>query len=162
MDVKMTRLFRDRLRLLERETIRPFDADSGCCGLTLGQCHTLLEVGNRNEVSLVDLAAAFGLDASTLSRTVQGLVVIGLVDRRTSSRDRRFVTISLTAEGRRVFRNIEDRFNGYFGEVLSRIPAARRKAVVEAVALLAETVRSYNETSGCCRGRNGHGGSQDS
>lgn len=154
MDVKMTRLFRDRLRLLERETIRPFDADSGCCGLTLGQCHTLLEVGNRNEVSLVDLAAAFGLDTSTLSRTVQGLVVVGLVDRRASPRDRRFVTISLTAEGRRVFRNIEDRFNGYFGEILLRIPAARRKAVVEAVALLAETVRSYNETSGCCRGRN--------
>jgi hypothetical protein len=64
------------------------------------------------------------------------------------------VTISLTIQGRRVFREIENRFNAYFGNVLARIPAPRRKAVVEAMALLAETVRSYNEASGCCRGRN--------
>jgi DNA-binding MarR family transcriptional regulator len=153
MDVQTTRLFRERLRLLERETVRPFDGEAACCGLTLSQCHTLLEVGNRVKVSLVDLAAAFGLDTSTLSRTVQGLVTIGLVDRRASAGDRRFVAITLTAQGRRVFRSIEDRFNGYFGEILARIPAGRRTAVVEAVSLLAETVRAHNEASGCCRGR---------
>jgi len=152
MDVKITKGFREKLRLLERETVRPFDGETGCCGLTLSQCHTLLEVGNRREVTLGALAAAFGLDTSTLSRAIQGLVEIGLVDRRTSARDRRYAAISLTAQGRRVYRNIENRFNGYFGEILRRIPAGRRDAVIEALTLLADTVRTYNEATGCCRG----------
>ncbi len=147
------RILRDRLRLLERETIRPFDTRADCCGLTLAQCHTLLEIGNRGGISLVDLAAAFGLDTSTLSRTIQGLVLIGLVDRRMNTEDRRFVILSLTNPGRKVFRNIEDRFNGYYSAVLDRIPSNRRNAVVEAVSALAEAVRDYNEKSGCCRGR---------
>ena len=145
------RFLRDRLRLLERETVRPFDDQSDCCGLTLAQCHTLLEVGNRGEVSLVELAAAFGLDTSTLSRTIQGLVLIGLVDRAASEKDRRYVVIALTAQGRKVFKNIEDRFNAYFAAVLDRIPAGRREDILDAVSVLAEAVRSYNETSGCCR-----------
>lgn len=156
MEEKMTRLLRDRLRLLERESVRPFDNEAGCCGLTLSQCHTVVEVGNRREVSLIDLADAFSLDTSTLSRTIQGLVEIGLVDRRASARDRRFVTITLTAQGRRVYRNIETRFNGYIGSVLERIPAGRRVAVVDAVSLLADTIRKHNEETGCCRERKAH------
>ena len=151
MNPQKTGYLREKLRLLERETVRPFDDQADCCGLTLSQCHTLLEIGHRSEVSLVDLAAAFGLEPSTLSRTIQGLVLIGLVDRTTSAKDRRYVVITLTAQGRKTFQNIEDRFNTYFAAVLERIPAARREAVLDAVAVLADAVRSYNETSGCCR-----------
>ena len=151
IDTGKTRFLRDRLRALERETVRPFDDRADCCGLTLAQCHTLLEIGNRGEVSLVDLASAFGLDTSTLSRTIQGLVLIGLVNRVPGEKDRRFIAITLTAQGRRVFRDIEDRFNEYFAAVLERIPADRRDSVLDAVAALAEAVRRHNETSGCCR-----------
>ena len=153
MDMEKIRHFRGRLRLLEREAIRPFDDRAECCGLTLAQCHTLLEIGNRGEISLVDLAVAFGLDTSTLSRTIQGLVMTGLVDRRTSAKDRRYIVISLTAQGRRVFRDIEHRFNTYFAAVLDRIPADRRTRSLRRSRVLAETVRAYNEESGCCRGR---------
>ena len=151
MNTEKIRQLRDRLRLLERETIRPFDNRSECCGLTLAQCHTLMEIGNRGEISLIDLAAAFGLDTSTLSRTIQGMVLIGLVDRRTSTKDRRYVVITLTAQGRRVFHNVEDRFNNYFAAVLDRISADRRDAIIEAISVLADTVRRYNESSGCCK-----------
>ncbi|MCX6566132.1 MAG: MarR family winged helix-turn-helix transcriptional regulator [Candidatus Aminicenantes bacterium] len=151
MNTEKIRHLRDRLRLLERETIRPFDNRNECCGLTLAQCHTLLEIGNRGEISLVDLAATFGLDTSTLSRTIQGLVRIGLVDRETSAKDRRYIVITLTAQGSRVFHNIENRFNNYFAAVLDRISSDRRDAVVEAVSVLAEAVRRYNESNGCCK-----------
>jgi len=153
MDTSSTRLLRAGLRVLERETVRPFDSQADCCGLTLPQCHTLIEVGTRNKVSLVDLAASFGLDASTLSRTIQGLVEIGLIDRKTSPEDRRYVVISLTPQGRRVFREIEDRFNRYYDAVMDRVPAGRREAIVAAVTELADAVWKHNEESGCCRGR---------
>jgi hypothetical protein len=58
MNDKDIRFFRERLRLLERETIRPFDGEAACCGLTLSQCHTLLEVGTRGEVSLWSTAGS--------------------------------------------------------------------------------------------------------
>lgn len=153
MDASSTRLLRAGLRVLERETVRPFDTQADCCGLTLPQCHTLIEVGTRNEVSLVDLAASFGLDASTLSRTIQGLVEIGLIDRKTSPKDRRYVVISLSPQGRRVFREMESRFNRYYDSVMDRIPAGRRDTIVAAVTELADAVWKYNEESGCCRGR---------
>jgi len=147
------RRFRERLRVLERETVRPFDDRSRCCGLTLAQGHALLEIGRRGDISLVDLAAAFGLDTSTLSRTIQGLVLAGLVDRRAGLKDRRYIVISLTEKGSRACRDIERRFDGHFAAVLDRIPPDRRDQVVDCVALLADAVRAENESSGCCSRR---------
>jgi len=105
---------------------------------------------------LVDLAGVFGLDASTLSRTIQGLVQAGLVDRRPGERDRRYIVISLSGEGQAVFRDIERRFDERAAAVLERIPAPRREAVFEAAALIAGAVRAENESSGCCPGGKGN------
>lgn len=150
MDIQKIRFLREKLRLMEREINDPFGRDAGCCGLTLAQCHTLLEVGDRGEVSLVDLASSFGLDTSTLSRMVQGLVVLGLVSRLTNEKDRRYVAISLTEQGRKLFNQIESTFNAYFAQVLGLIPSDKQDPVVECIGLFSDAVRKHNETSGCC------------
>jgi DNA-binding MarR family transcriptional regulator len=150
MAIEKIRLLREKLRQLVREIDDPFQTDGGCCGLTLAQCHTLLEVGNRGEISLVDLASHFGLDTSTLSRTIQGLVVLGLVSRLTNEKDRRYVAISLTEQGRKLFDQIEATFNTYFVQVLELIPAEKRDAVIEDLGLFSDAVRKHNESSGCC------------
>ena len=150
MDIQRIRLLRQKLRQLEREISSPFKPEAGCCGLTLAQCHTLLEVGYRKEVSLVELAASVGLDASTLSRTIQGLVVLGLVSRLAAEKDRRCVAISLTEQGRSVYAEMETTFNDYFGRVLELVPAEKRDAVVDSIGLFSDSVKEYNKTSGCC------------
>jgi DNA-binding MarR family transcriptional regulator len=150
MEIQKIRFLREKLRLLEREMNDPFGREAGCCGLTLAQCHTLLEVGNKGEVSLVDLAASFGLDTSTLSRMIQGLVVLGLVSRLTNEKDRRYVTISLTGQGGKLFDQIETTFNTYFAQVLELIPSEKREAVIENVGLFSDAVRKNNESSRCC------------
>lgn len=151
MDIQKIRFLREKLRVLEREMSDPFGRDGGCCGLTLGQCHTLLEVGLKGEVSLVDLASSFGLDTSTLSRMVQGLVILGLVNRLTNDKDRRYVVISLTGRGRELFEQIEATFNDYFAQVLELIPTEKEEAVVESIGLFSDAVRKHNESSRCCR-----------
>jgi len=133
MDIERIRFLRKKLRQLERQNWNSFVNQEGCCGLTLPQCHTLLEIGDKPEVSLADLAASLGLDTSTLSRTIQGLVVIGLVNRTIDDRGRRFVTISLTGQGRKVYDEIEQLYNSYFGRVLDYIPSKKRKAVLESI-----------------------------
>jgi DNA-binding MarR family transcriptional regulator len=150
MDIDKIRFLREKLRLLEREMNDPFGRDGGCCGLTLAQCHTLLEVGTSGEVSLVDLASRFGLDTSTLSRMIQGLVVLGLVSRLTNEKDRRYVAISLTEQGRKLFEQIETMFNTYYSDVLELIPSEKMDAVIESIGLFSDAVRKRNETSGCC------------
>jgi DNA-binding MarR family transcriptional regulator len=150
MDIQKIRFLREKLRLMEREINDPFGRDAGCCGLTLAQCHTLLEVGIKGEVSLVDLASSFDLDTSTLSRMIQGLVVLGLVSRLTNEKDRRYVSISLTEQGRQLFDQIETRFNTYFAQVLELIPSEKQDAVIECIGLFSDAVRKLNESSGCC------------
>ena len=151
MDTEKIRLLREKLRLLERESNDRFRSDSGCCGLTLGQCHTLLEVGNKGEISLVELALNLGLDTSTLSRTINGLVFLGLVNRLANEKDRRYIAISLTGQGRKIFNEIEKIFNDYFSGVLKLIPVKQREAVVESISLFSDALRKYNDSAGCCR-----------
>ena len=151
MDVQNIRKLREKLRVLEREAMGVFDAGGKCCGLTLSQCHTLLEIGPEGEVSLVDLASAMGLDTSTLSRAIQGLVLLGLVVRTTNEKDRRYVKISLSPRGREVHEEIDGASNAFLAGVFERLPAEAQARVVEAIGLFTDAVRATNEASGCCR-----------
>jgi DNA-binding MarR family transcriptional regulator len=146
-DLLGVRRLREDLRVLERETGAPFEPDGACCGVTTAQCHTLLEIAARGPVSLAELAEALGVDASTMSRAVQGLVLIGLVAREASASDRRAVSITLTAQGRTVTKRIDRTFNTYLGAALAAVPADRRTAVLEGVGLLAAAVRALGKTA---------------
>jgi DNA-binding MarR family transcriptional regulator len=151
MDTQKLKRLREKLRLLERESGGVFEGEADCCGVTTAQCHTLLEIGNRGEISLVDLADAMGLDASTMSRNIQGLVMIGLVDRRASDKDRRYVSIRLTEQGRKTFDEIENRNNAYYDEVFGLLPQDRRNTILEAVGEFVDAVKRRNDATGCCR-----------
>lgn len=151
MDIKKIRWLREKLRQLEREIDGCFRPEGSCCGLTLPQCHTLIEVGYGGEVSLIDLATILGLDPSTLSRTVNGLVLLGLINRNTDEKDRRCVAISLTEQGKKVFDEIESIFNRYYSAVLGLIPEEKKDGVVESIALFADAVKKYNDYEECCQ-----------
>ena len=142
---------REKLRLLERETGGLLDSREECCGLTSSQCHTILELTKTGTVSLAELASALGLDASTLSRMIQGLVIVGLVKRETCGKDRRRVEIGLTEQGRRVVGQIETINNGYMEKVLAEIPAEYHAALLESLTRLVDAVRRVNDRTGCCR-----------
>jgi DNA-binding MarR family transcriptional regulator len=142
---------RAKLRILERETGGLLESRDQCCGLTSSQCHTVLELTVTGMVSLNDLAAAMGQDASTLSRIIQGLVVLGLVRRDINEIDRRCVDITLTGRGRDVVGRIEGLNNAYFEQVLAEIPADRHGGLLESLTFLIEAIRRVNDRTGCCR-----------
>ena len=90
---------RRQMRELHRITGALLGDRACCCGLSLPQCHVLLELEARGTTSLVDLAERLELDKSTVSRTVEGLVELGIVVRTTNAEDRRYVALDLTTLG---------------------------------------------------------------
>jgi hypothetical protein len=78
--------------------ILSLSSDSGCCGVTLSQCHLLLEIEQRDSTSVTELARVMELDKSTLSRTIDGMVRAGLLNRELNQKSRRQQIISLMVE----------------------------------------------------------------
>lgn len=110
--------FRELLRRFERELFMQ-NTDSCCNGITLAQCHTLLEIESKGKGSLTELANILGLDKSTVSRTVDGLVNVGLVDRTIPAENRRMATLQLTSTGKNMCNSINSTNDKYFEDILS-------------------------------------------
>lgn len=151
MNIENIRMLRKKLRELELGLNLQFKADRECCGVTLSQCHALLEIGRRGMISLVDLAAGLGLDDSTLSRTINGLVLLGLVQRTENPEDRRYVSLSLTDQGKKIFKTIDNLNNGNFSKIFEFIPEAKHEQIVESFILFADAVRKFRESNECCQ-----------
>jgi DNA-binding MarR family transcriptional regulator len=135
----------DKLRILMREAYDVFDEQHSGCDLTYSQCHTLMEVGTQGQVSLVELAGSLGLDTSTLSRTIQSLVVRGLVTRKADEKDRRYVKISLSPEGKKVYETVGNLYYDFMAKVFALIPARSHATVLEGFGLFADAVKQANE-----------------
>ena len=154
MDVEIIRNFRAKLQRLEREIGWQLKSDTECCGVTLAQCHIILEIGKTGETSVVDLSAALGLDTSTLSRQINGMVDAGLVDRVLNPKDRRYVSISLTEQGRKAYRSIDEICNEKYAKIFELIPGDRHPEVLEGFNLLVDAIVEARKTGGifdCCR-----------
>ncbi len=118
MDAEQIRDFRSILRAFEREVYLQVNS-SLCSGVTVAQCHALLEIEHLNESTIGDLARVTSLDKSTVSRTVDGLVNIGLVDRSIPATNRRTSLIKLTGQGKEVCSQINEKNDWFFSETLS-------------------------------------------
>jgi DNA-binding MarR family transcriptional regulator len=140
--------FRRDLRVLEREVVRQLEGETTCCGVTLAQCHVIVEL--TAGISLTGLAAVLGLDTSTLSRTVEGLVKGGLVERTQDPADRRCICVTLTAAGRDKVAEIDERCNRYYAALLAGMSEKDQRQVVRTVRLLADGMRRLRAPQQCC------------
>lgn len=150
-DVEL-RLFRHDLRTIERTLSRgpSSGSDKGCCGVTLAQCHALLAIDQEGS-TLSPLAKALEVEASTLTRTLDGLEKLGLVERKTSPRDRRSVIVRLTDSGVTKVAAIDRMWNAWFGTALAGLRAEERRAAIRGIAALATAFRD----GPCCAGELG-------
>lgn len=109
--------FREILREIDRE-IDLQNSASCCNGISVAQCHTLLEIEKNSEISVSDLARNLSLDKSTVSRTVDGLVNIKMVDRVIPQENRRLALLNLTGSGNEVCTSINDSNDSYVRRVM--------------------------------------------
>ena len=122
MDPKLVTAFRMTLRAFERELDQQNNS-SCCCGVTLAQCHVLMELTETDNISLNQLSKQLSVDKSAASRTVETLVTKKMVQRSIPPQNRRITMLSLTRTGTRVSQTINDGNNDYYAKVLQGIPS---------------------------------------
>lgn len=118
MELKLIRNFRSILRKFERELF--FQNTSSCCGgVSMAQCHTLLEIQSNDNITVTQLSENLMLNKSTISRTVDGLVNTGLICREIPKDNRRTTVLSLTDAGNKTCQNINWNNDKFINEALS-------------------------------------------
>jgi len=103
---------------------------------SLTEARVLYELGQVPETTAVRLVELLDLDAGHLSRVLASLEGEGLVARRRSPDDGRSRLLSLTAEGRRVFDELDGRSSEQASRLLERLPGAARSRVLSAMATI--------------------------
>lgn len=143
MDKQTIRQFRKTLRMFERLT--DIQEKNCCSGISLPQCHVLLEVEERGKATTGQLAKFLNLDKSTLSRTIDGLVNLGLIKRLSHPQDRRFTPIVLTEQGNTFCNAINTANDDYYRHVLKRIPVRKQEQVIASFEILVQAFLGHEQ-----------------
>lgn len=105
------------------------------------QFRTLVIVGARGPVNVTSLAELLSVHPSNATRVCDRLVRSGLLERTQSERDRRYLDLTLTAEGRRLVNGVMDRRRAALTRVLSRMTSNKRLK-------FAEALRAFGDAAG--------------
>jgi len=89
---------------------------------TLTQARVLYELAQHKQTTAGQVNVTLGLDPGYLSRILQGFADQGLITRNRSREDSRHVVLSLTAAGKRAFRQLDRRSRNQAAALLSRMP----------------------------------------
>jgi len=97
---------------------------------SLGEMRVLYEIGHGDNPTASDIARALDLDAGYLSRLLRNFEKRGLVKRRTSATDARQSHVTLTAPGRKMFAQMEQRSQDFVAGMLGSLkPDAQARLV---------------------------------
>ena len=121
------------LRMASAAIYRDFAATLADLALTQKQL-AVLELIERNPgVSQVDLANTLGTDRATMMALVDRLDLRGLIERRTSTADKRRQELRLTTSGEAVRRDAFSLVDRHEQRFLSRFTPAEHETLVEAL-----------------------------
>lgn len=134
------------IRRLNQVAVSLFLEEVGKGGydLTPVQYAALAELEIAPGIDQATLAARIAYDRATIGGVVNRLVAKGLVDRDTSSRDRRAKQLSLTEEGKRVRYDVEPLVEEVQRRILAGLSVGEGEVLVK---LLQKAVEAGNEHS---------------
>lgn len=113
--------------------------------VSLPQLRVLAMLATQGPLNLIAVADALGVHPSNATRTVERLVVSGLVDRRDVPADRRRVRLTLTVEGRALVDSVFEHRRAAIERVVARMPESKRTALPGALESFAEAAGEVPE-----------------
>lgn len=147
-------VFAARVQRLLYQLIRDYERCDQMCvaqyGVTASQSYALLALPERFSMAMNELSEAMGLASSTMTRTVDQLVLKGLVHRQHDDEDRRVVRVGLTARGKQVRCDLEKALQEFFKQALDEIREDERPVIVDALEKVTELMGKG--VRACCNG----------
>ena len=138
------------MRSFERELY--FQNISSCCnGVSLAQCHTLLEIEGKEKISVSELAKNLSLDKSTVSRSIDGLVKKGFIHRNIPSENRRTTELQLTEEGIITCENINWNNDDFISNSLEKINEDEQSQFLRLFEKITNTMVEIREQNDTCQ-----------
>jgi len=113
--------------------------------LSLAQVRVLFELAIRGETTASELGQALGLDGGYLSRMLRDFEALEVVTRRPSTADGRQNLIALTATGRVLFAELDERSNVEIAQMLHGMPAQSQQHLVSAMQRIQRTLDHPDE-----------------
>lgn len=141
-----TQLLRENLRILVRKLGVLERGEALCCGLTLSQSYSIVEIGRAGVISLNLLTEILGVDKSTVSKSVDKLVNNGILVRDIDPEDRRSVNLYLSDKGKSIYSEVEKRSTAYFDEVVAALPDDKCEQIIESLQYLSQALKGPR----CC------------
>lgn len=92
--------------------------------------------------TLTSLARVIPLDSASISRHVDRLVRVGLVQRSRSTQDRRLVRLSLTDEGNRLVPELAERVQANNAKFLAGISKREQEAMMRTIRRMLESAQA--------------------
>jgi DNA-binding MarR family transcriptional regulator len=96
---------------------------------SLPEARILYEIYHRGKCTSSEILAELGIDKGYLSRILKSFDKTGIITRKKSAKDARFVYIMLTAKGKKVFEEIERTINQRVVRLLDNLSADEREAL---------------------------------
>jgi len=126
---------------LAARSLAGLDAD-----VTLPQYRALVVLASRGTQRVVDISTELGVNPSTGTRMVERLVRKGHLKRQRTVRDRREVTLTLTASGRALVSDVTERRRAELAGIVATMPAEWHAPVIAALTSVARTVGEVPES----------------
>lgn len=106
--------------------------------VTLTQFRTLVVLDTRGPMSLNALAESLDVNASTVLRVIDKLLVGGLVTRQENPENRREVVLNVSPAGAELVREVTDRRRQEIAAIVKKIPREQRDELVQVLRTLAD------------------------
>ncbi|MBD1430417.1 MarR family winged helix-turn-helix transcriptional regulator [Sphingobacterium litopenaei] len=107
--------------------------------LNLTQERILMTVKNSDELPMVTIARAIGLEKGPFSQTVDKLEKLNYIERVRSKEDKRLVYLKLTAEGETITKIIEDSMEEHFKVRMTMLSSSELHSFFQALEVLKNT-----------------------
>ena len=115
--------------------IRGKKTDSSASELTLAQLHCVIAI-NDTSPSMAEIANELELSMPTITVTIDKLVKLNYVVRKTDPSDRRVVRVTLTTQGKKITQKMRDQKAEIIKSAISKLSVSDRKKTREVMVSL--------------------------
>lgn len=132
-------------------SLRSFQADSVFCGdITFNQFTILDHIFASGTLEMSELHRLLSVEKSTTTRMVEPLVVKGYIIKLASEHDSRAIKLQLTADGKKIHKEVWGCISGFMVNIENSIPGNKRDDMLKILEMFIKSLDTCCRPGECC------------